>query len=184
MKVIKIISDEVDNIRNTLAYVHVSPSSKGTLRDWANEDKGSTAEAKGSNKKNKILQWGKLFSKKVIEFGSFDDSNPCPIECEDDFGLKIPPLKYGIMGENNLLYFERDWVDPEKQEEVECLEIEFWFKCESKEEDRDKLQVLFLSFREEILLGIRKSRVFIKVHNKSISNKTFSRTKITISDSK
>jgi hypothetical protein len=115
----------------------------------------------------------------MIEFGSFDEeTDPSPIDKENDWGQKIRSLEYGILRENNLLYYERDWVEDERQDEVDSLEVEFWFRCTASKEDQDKLQVLFLTFREEIMLGIRKSRVFIKVNNKSKLKKVFFKIKI------
>lgn len=163
-----LIADQVDRMDNLLAYIHIQSVKEGArIRDWASHLDSEKAKI---IKKNKVQLWGNLFSKKEIEFTSFQkEGEDCPIEKEDRWGKKIPDLQYANIDEDNLLYFENDWVDDNKHPDVDSLEIEFWFFCRSTDPERDLMQVLFLSSQEEVMLGVKKSKVFLKIHQKSRS---------------
>lgn len=142
-------------------------TAKGTLRDWVSAPEPASGH-KGSNRKNKVWHSGKLYSKTTVDFKDFgSEDDAAPIENENQWGEKIGGLQCGIINENNVLYFDSGWVDPDKHDDVDSVEVEFWFKCERGRGETDQLQVLFMSSKEEIMVGVRKSRLFVKARNKS-----------------
>ena len=141
------------------------PTEEKKLEDWAFDKNTESSE---NPKKNKIHHSGNLYSKSAINFGHFENPEDSPVEAENKWGEKIPSLQYAIIEKDNLLYFENNWVDNQKQDDIESIEIEFWFNCTSKGDKSDNLQVLFLSSQEKIMVGLKKSRIFVKVNGKSI----------------
>jgi hypothetical protein len=162
--------DDLDRVDNLLAYIHVHwTKAKTYMRDWT-DPSGEVPKDASSGKRNKVQLWGNLHSKKPISFGKFGESNgDCPIEKENLWGNKVQELEFGVIRDDNLLYLENDWMDPEKHPNVDHIDLEFWFFCESTGSEKDLMQVLFLTSQEEVMLGIKKSKVFLKLNKKSKS---------------
>ena len=95
---------------------------------------------------------------------------------ETKWGDKIPSLEFGVISQKNLLYFDSDWAQNE-DEDVETLEIEFWFRhlptVNTNESEiigngpQENMAVLFHSLKEDIMVGIKKQRIFVSNLNKS-----------------